>query len=214
MRAEPKLSRIWRVRPAVVEIIIVLTILALALALTFNHAMRAKYDRDEDQFIASARLLADHSLLPYQDYPYFHTPYLTIIYALILPLTDHYNLLVARVFSLLCGLAAILLLIIVTRDLFRRHPAGLRLWAVATVALLLLPNPLFAYANQKAWNHSFPVLFTLLAFVGCYYSGRRKHALWWLFAAGLCLGAAVGTRLSLITALPAFLVALILYGPS
>jgi hypothetical protein len=100
---------------------------------------------------------------------------------------------------------------LVTGDLFKDHTSTIRLWAVGAVALLLLPNPLFADAGRRGWNHNFPVLFTLLAFVGCYYSGRWKNTLLWLFASGLCLGVAVGARLSFLTAFPAFLVALLFF---
>jgi 4-amino-4-deoxy-L-arabinose transferase-like glycosyltransferase len=189
-------------------------ILAFALVLSLSRIMRASYDHDEEQFVASARVLADQSLLPYRDYPYFHTPYLTIIYALVLPWTGDYNLLAARVFSLLCALAAILILIIVTRDVFRRHPSRIRALAVAGTVLLLLPNPLFADANMRAWNHSVPVLFTLLSFAACYFGGRRRRSVWWMFAAGLCLGVAVGARSSFLTVLPAFLAAILFFPPA
>jgi 4-amino-4-deoxy-L-arabinose transferase-like glycosyltransferase len=197
-----------------VENLVILGLLAIALVLGLSRILRASYDRDEDQFIASARLLADHSLLPYKDYPYFHTPYLTLLYALVLPWAGHYNLLAARAVSLLCAWAAILVLVIVTRDVFRRHPSGTRALAIAGVVLLLLPNPLFADANQRAWNHSVPVLFTLLGFAACCFGSRRRHPAWWIFAAGLGLGVAVGARSSFLTALPAFLIALAFFPPA
>ena len=160
MKTTPKLRLALPDGPAMAEILVIAGVLALAFALTFARLVRASYDHDEDQFIASARLLADHSLLPYRDYPYFHAPYLTIVYALLLPLTGHYNLFAARAFSFLCGLAAVLALVLITRDLFRRHRPSLRLWAMAAVGLLLVPNPLFTDANRRGWNHSLPVLLT------------------------------------------------------
>jgi 4-amino-4-deoxy-L-arabinose transferase-like glycosyltransferase len=208
------LRQVLRDRPAAVESLVFLGFLAIAFVLSLSRILRASYDRDEGQFIASARLLADHSLLPYRDYPYFHTPYLTLLYALVLPLAGHYNLLAARTVSLVCACAALLILVAVTRDVFRRHPPGTRGLAVVGVVLLLSANPLFAYANQRAWNHSVPLLFTLLAFALCYFGSRRRRAAWWTFAAGLCLGVAVGTRSSFLTVLPAFLVALAFYPPA
>ena len=68
------------------------------LLLLFARAMFKRLDHDEHQFIASAALLARRSLLPYRDYPHFHMPYLIVIYAMLLKLTDHLLLaaLVAR----------------------------------------------------------------------------------------------------------------------
>ena len=213
MNTTARLRQAVRNRPWIAEVLVLSAVLALAVALGFSRLVRASYDHDEDQFIASARLLADRGLLPYRDYPFFHTPYLTFVYSLILPLTGTYNLLGARLFSLLCSIGAILVLILITRDLFRSHSLGIRLWAQVGLLFLLLPSPLFADANQRGWNHGLAVLFTLLAFSGCYFSWRRRNTLWWLFAAGLCLGVAVGARLSLLTALPAFLVAILLFAP-
>jgi hypothetical protein len=200
-------------RNTLAEVLLLCGVLALAAALGFSRIARADYDRDEDQFIASARLLADHTLLPYRDYPYFHTPYLSLLYALILPLAGSFNLLAARGLSLLSALATLLVLALLTRAAFRYHPAGARLVAVAGAVLLLLPNPLFAEANQKAWNHSLPVWLATVSLAACIFGSRRGNPTRWMFAAGLCLGLAVGARASLVTALPAFLIALLVFPP-
>ena len=56
------------------ELSIVICLVLFTLALNVSRAVRAEYNHDEDQFITSARLLLDEGLLPYRDYPYFHTP--------------------------------------------------------------------------------------------------------------------------------------------
>jgi 4-amino-4-deoxy-L-arabinose transferase-like glycosyltransferase len=131
----------------------------------------------------------------------------------ILPIADHFNLFAARGVSLLCALAAIAVLVLVARDVFKRHPPGLRTLAVCGLVLLLLPNPLFADANMRGWNHSLPVLLTLLAFAACYAGARQPHPGRWFFAAGVCLGAAAGARSSMVTTLPAFVLAALLFPP-
>jgi hypothetical protein len=49
-------------RNTLAEVLLLCGVLALAAALGFSRIARADYDRDEDQFIASARLLADRTL--------------------------------------------------------------------------------------------------------------------------------------------------------
>ena len=60
--------------------------------------MRRGLNHDEHQFVAGATLVARNSLLPYRDFPYFHVPLLSLIYALLFQSWDRL-LLTARVFS-------------------------------------------------------------------------------------------------------------------
>src|SRR5438034_5137887 len=55
-------------------------------------------DHDENQFVASGWLIARAGLLPYRDFPYFHLPYLSLVYALPFLVTN-YLLLTARLIS-------------------------------------------------------------------------------------------------------------------
>jgi hypothetical protein len=98
----------WNVLKAV-QILVVICLILFTLALNISSAVRADYNHDEDQFITSARLLLDEGLLPYRDYPYFHTPYLVFVYALLFALTGNYNLLAALIFSAVCATASVLL---------------------------------------------------------------------------------------------------------
>jgi hypothetical protein len=43
--------------------------------------LRRGLNHDEHQFVASGVLLARQGLLPYRDFPYFHVPLLSVIYA-------------------------------------------------------------------------------------------------------------------------------------
>lgn len=179
------------------------------LLLGVSRVMRAEYGRDEDQFIASARLLLDHGLLPYRDYPYYHLPYLTILYALLFRLAGEYNLLAARLFSMLSAMVAVTLLFLMTWRFFCQQSLALKWIAAGGSVLFLLANPLFAATSGMAWNHDLSVLCTLGAACLCFEALSHQRSLWCLFVSGVLLGLAVGTRSSLLTALPAFLVALI-----
>lgn len=64
--------------------------------------MAAKIDGDENQFVASGKLLANDFLIPYRDYPYFHLLYLVFTYATLFKFTT-YILLAARICSVVCA---------------------------------------------------------------------------------------------------------------
>jgi hypothetical protein len=151
-------------------------------------ALGAKLNHDEHQFVASAALLAREGLLPYRDFPYFHTPNLVGIYALLFQLTDHL-LLAARLFSTVCAWLAGLVLF---GFAWRRSSS---LAFALGVAALFLTNPVVVYTFPKAWNNFPPVLLLLLAFVSQCRGARTAHV-GWFFASGLFVAFAAGTRIS------------------
>jgi 4-amino-4-deoxy-L-arabinose transferase-like glycosyltransferase len=178
------------------------------LALNISRAVRADYTHDEDQFITSARLLLDEGLLPYRDYPYFHTPYLVFAYAGLFALTGNCNLLAARLFSAVCATGNVMLVLGMVLYFFRQHSPGARLVAAASIVLLYLPNPLLASAAAFSWNHSQAVLLMLGSIWLALLSREKKAPGGWWLSAGVLLGIAVGVRASSLTLLPAFLLAL------
>lgn len=198
----------WNVLKTV-QILLVVCLVLFTLALNVSRAVRADYNHDEDQFIASARLLLDEGLLPYRDYPYFHTPYLVFVYALLFILTGSYNLLAARLFSVVCATASVMLVFGMVLYFFRNHPWKYRYLTAVGIMFLYLPNPLLAAIAGFSWNHNLSVL-CMLGSLWLVLLGSQKKALGvWLLASGVLLGIAVGVRISSITILPAFLLALI-----
>ncbi len=185
------------------SILVLLLFLGFSTVYIFSRAMNMGYNHDEDQFIASASLLARQGLLPYLDYPYFHMPNLVFIYALLYQVVSTL-LLWTRVFSVLCGAGALGLLIFSTYGFLRAQPIGLRLSMAVGAGLLLLANPLFAYTSGRAWNHDAPLLFLLAAMLVFLVGLQRPRPGRWLLTSGLLLGLAAGARLTFITALPAF----------
>ncbi len=164
--------------------------------------MHKPLDHDEHQFVAGGVLLADRFLLPYRDYPYFHMPNLTFIYAALFAITD-YHLLAARLFSTVCAWLTVGVVFFLAFRLFPRFPPLPRFLIAAGGSALLLTNPLFTYTSGKAWNHDLPVLLTLLAFALHSYGARQEDGKKWTFLGGLLLGLAAGTRLTFaLTAIP------------
>lgn len=195
-------------RPSAANLLVACLFL-LTLALNVSRAVRADYNHDEDQFIASARLLLDEGLLPYQDYPYFHTPYQVFVYAGLFSLTGSHNLLVARLFSALCASAAVMLVFWVVLQFFRNHSWKSRYLVATCILFLYLPNPLFSATAGFSWNHSLSVLLMLCSIWLVLLALQKKSPRAWWFAGGALLGLAVGVRVSSITLLPAFLLALV-----
>jgi hypothetical protein len=154
--------------------------------------------RDEHQFVASGALLARHGLLPYADYPYFHTPNLVAVYALLFLAHDEL-LLTARTFSAVCGVGCAG---IVYAFAFRHLVSqgwGLRVLVASGLAIVLFSAPIFAYATGVAWNHD---LSTFLALTGLLIHScglRSDKPGYWFLASGLAMGLASGVRLSFAT---------------
>jgi hypothetical protein len=162
-------------------------LLALNLHRELNH--------DEHQFIASAALIARAGLTPYADFPYFHTPLLSYLYALIFSTFDSL-LLSSRVVSVIFGWLA---LVVVFGIAWRRF-AQIVLWsrwrATSLAALWLLALPVFAYTSGRAWNHDLPTLLLLLAFVAFSQALTPRRQTGWLLLSGGLIGLAAATRLS------------------
>ncbi len=83
-----------------------LTALATIALFLWAKSMGRHLDHDENQFVASAALLARKSLLPYRDYPYFHMPYQVFVQALVFRATNHL-LLGARLVSDVAALVTV-----------------------------------------------------------------------------------------------------------
>lgn len=181
-----------------------LLFLAFVFALIFSLNMQRGLNHDEQQFVASGALLARANLLPYEDYAYFHTPYLTYVYGFLFRGTTYY-LLTARLFSILCSFGLIITLYTVSLRLLRTESSFVRYALTTSSILLFLAAPIFIYTSGRAWNHDLPVLLLVWAWlISLYGRIHAKPALWQMIS-GILLGLAIGTRLSVVTALPAFL---------
>ena len=146
--------------------------------------MRRGLNHDEHQFVASAALIARQDMLPYRDFPYFHVPTLSIIYALIFRFTD-YLLLGARWFSVVCSWLTLAVLLAAALVWLRNLRASGRLLAGVLVTLLVMNTPAFLHASGRAWNHDFPTLLTLAAaFLQATWLTRARRPVAWLLLIG------------------------------
>lgn len=173
--------------------------LTLVFALLLGLNMRRGLNHDEHQFIASGKLVSA-GLLPYADFPFFHAPTLSVVYALLFRLFDPL-LLSARLFSIVCTWLSLVLILVFTYRRLDRHPPALRLLAGVSIILLWIATPLFTFTSGRAWNHDFPTLLALMAFILCERglagAQQRKLApLFWCGVSGWLIGLAGSTRLS------------------
>lgn len=183
----------------------------ILLFLLVNKSMQ-EFSHDEHQFIASAQLLASQHLLPYKDYLHLHVPNLVFIYAVIFKFTN-YLLLSARLFSIFCAFLSLCFIFLIAFKLFYRKSFISRFFIATISVLFIFTNPLFIYTTGFAWNHDFPLLLFLLAFVVHSYALRDNKKTKWIFLSGILVGLAVGSRLSFIFAVIPF-IAIIFLNPN
>jgi 4-amino-4-deoxy-L-arabinose transferase-like glycosyltransferase len=169
---------------------------AALLTLLLGLNMRRELNHDEHQFIASAALIARDGLTPYVDFPYFHVPVLSYLYALLFRLFDSL-LLSARLLSVLFGWATLALLFWLGWRRYRGAQPWLRWWYAALAALWLAALPPFTYTSGRAWNHDAPLFLLLAAFlIHSHTLSDRRSPSWLLLISGLLMGVAAATRLS------------------
>jgi len=177
------------------QIAVAVAISTLMLVVLWAIAMGRGLNVDEHQFVASGALLAREGLLPYRDYPFFHTPDLSFVYALLFRCTD-YLLLSARLLSVLC---AFLGLILISRTMWRslsEYSETFRAFITASAAILLFSNPVFRYSCWRAWNHPLATLFATIAVLCLWRALDDRKSGRWYFAAGLLLSLTISTRLT------------------
>ena len=149
---------------------------------------------DEHQHIAAGMLWGHEGLLPYRDFPLFHTPYLTFIYGALFRFTSH-PLLVAREFAALCATSLVALVGAMAYSIFRPRGSALA-WGMALgAAVLCLVSDLFTQGAGRAWNLEPSLLLTLASFLSLE-RGLASPRRGWLVLAGGLLGLAIGTRIT------------------
>ncbi len=165
---------------------------ALALPFILTLAMTRGLNHDEHQHIAAGMLWARDGLLPYRDYPHFHTPYLAFLYGEFFRWTQH-PLLVARLFSAACATGIVAVVGSVAFTEFRRTRVA---WLVAAgAAALCLLSAGFTHTTGRAWNQEPALLLVVLAFVA-HLRGMREGGGGWLIFSGVLLGLAIGFRIT------------------
>ena len=163
--------------------------------LLFLSAMDRDLNHDEHQFIAPGVLISREGLLPYRDFPMFHLPNLAFVYAALDRLT-HQPVFSAKVLNALASTGIITLIFLAGTA--RRHPVALaprHFWYALAVVALLLTDQLFTYTTGQTWNHELPA-FLLVAAILSHVRGVETGRWGWAAVSGLCVGAAIGIRLT------------------
>ena len=174
---------------------LVLLTALLVLPMTFSLSMGKGLTHDEHQHVAAGALLARESLLPYRDFPYFHTPHLVFVYGWLFR-TGGYFMLKARAFSAVCAALTAGVLFAAAWHALRRWKQPARWIGSLSALALLLCNPLFGKASGQAWNHDPSTLCALAAVVLLLAASETRRHLPPLLASGIFLGLAVGFRIT------------------
>jgi hypothetical protein len=170
------------------------------LLLVFANAVSKPLNHDEHQFVASGWLIGRLGLLPYRDFPYFHLPYLSWLYAGIFLFTDHL-LLGARLISALAATGSAWLIWRLARGQHHTSDTAISSFATAWLWLLL---PISQYASGFAWNHDTSIFWSLCALtVFIRAESGRAYGF-----SGLCLAIACGLRATFVLTLLPFVLAL------
>ncbi len=177
----------------------------LGVCLLFLRSLARPLNHDEHQFVTPAMLFLRDGLLPYRDYPFFHTPNLVFVYTALFSVTSHL-LLAARCFN--AGCAALLLTVIFAVAAWEFRHLGPRRWMIATGFFLVLAlDRGFGFTAGRAWNHDLAVLAAVFAYLTFLSAAEGKRPFLWLAICGLLVGLAIGTRLSFAPLVAPFLLA-------
>ena len=169
--------------------------LLLVGAMLFQQAVLSGVNHDEQQFIAPPVLVAHDGAMPYRDFALLHMPNLVFAYAFLDRLTP-WHFLAARLFSAACAWAIAALVFFSCHVLLAKFRAVPRFVLAAGFTLLLVCSSLWMHTAARAWNHSSALLPVVAAFTAFILAARGEKPGGWLFASGLCVGLALGTRLT------------------
>lgn len=170
----------------IVSLLVFPIVLGLGMTRGLNH--------DEHQHVAAGALIARENLIPYRDFPHFHTPYLAFAYAAIFRVSDQL-LSAARLISILSSTAILGVIGSSAYVLLRKHGKLFAASVSAGSVLLALTTTLFTQTAGRAWNHEPSLLLVLLAFI-VQIAGIKSGRLAWFVASGVLLGLAIGTRIT------------------
>ena len=191
---------------AAVSLVVLLTIAAFHL----QASQQLPFDHDEQLHIPTGVLLLRQGLLPYQDYPFHHQPYLAPALAALFSVDDHL-LSVTRTFNAACGAALVALVYVLVWSTLRELPFRLRLLVSAATAVYMGLNALFVFTSGRADNHDASLLPAFGAFL-LLLRGMRRGKCTWFALSGVLLGLATGVRLTMLPLAGAMLLAALFPG--
>jgi hypothetical protein len=209
MEADPRHARAAATPTLRSRVLVFFIVGAIVFPLVLGLGMTRGINHDEHQHVAAGALVAREGLLPYRDFPHFHTPYLAYAYALLFRATEHL-LFAARLLSVLCATAILGCIGSAAYHLFRERGRKYATWVCGGSVLLALSTTLFAETSGRAWNHE-PSLVLVLGAFAAHIAGLRLGWRGWFVASGLLLGLAIGTRITCAPLVAPFGLALLLF---
>ncbi|MGH8045795.1 MAG: glycosyltransferase family 39 protein, partial [Chthoniobacterales bacterium] len=193
------------------NLLVVAALLIAIFPLLFAQSMMRGLNHDEHQHLAAGYLITTKGLLPYRDFPFFHTPNMPFIYGMFMQ-RGEWLLLEARLFSTIC--AALTAGVIAWMALKWTSGRRWRIVVALGASLLLVASPVFSETIGRASNHDFSVFLALLA--TCCHLGamaRGRGGAGWV-ASGILLGLAIGARVTLAPLVLPFFIAVWLWSGS
>ena len=174
-----------------------------AVCMSFFAVWWGSLNQDEGWYLYAAQLVHDGKL-PYRDFFFTQGPTMPFVYSVLSPIwwsvgSPLQGLLGGRVVTLLFGFAAILTSIALVRHLVPAERRGL---AGLTVFAMLGCNLYHLYFTTIPKTYALGGLFVMVGFLLLARGLTSKVPICYLFAAGLSLAFASGTRISLILILP------------
>jgi hypothetical protein len=192
------------------RLIVFLAISIVTLPIVLGLGMTKGLSHDEHQHIAAGALIAREGLLPYRDFPHFHTPYLAYAYALAFRVSDH--LLVAgRLISVLSATAILGIIGAIAYQLFLPRGKSTAVLVCFGSVLLAITTQLFTETSGYAWNHEPALFFSMAAFVA-HVAGLRSSKAGWFAVSGAMLAIAIGIRITCAPLVAPFGLSLLLHG--
>jgi hypothetical protein len=196
------------VRPRLFDRAVVLFFL-VSLALVFGaFSVGRKVNVDENVFITSAALVSKGYAL-YRDFHYNHMPTLVLVYALLFRMTSYF-LLAARSVEAVCAAGTATVVFYVARRELAWLDGKRQMRYALLIGLFFLCNPVFTRTAGRAWNHDFPVFFSLLGFLAAArgLEGKKPGL---LVLSGICVGLAFTARLTFATELLPFAIFILIH---
>jgi hypothetical protein len=188
---------------------VTLLLSAALLIVVLSRVANSGISHDEHQFIVPGILTVEKGLLPYRDFPAFHTPYLMMLNGAVAHFFE-YKMLAARVVTGFFIWLSVCVLGLVIAGQFRNRNPWVGLAFATGLCTIFVFGPVWAYTICRFWNHGAPMFFVLCALALHFAVAEKRLPSSWLGASGLALGIAAGMRLTCLPLLAPFGLSLIL----
>lgn len=169
--------------------IFILTFIAIVLGM-FSLIMNHPLSHDEHMYVSAGVLIKNNTL--YKDFAYLQMPYLPVLYGAFYKLTGtSYYLLWGRMFTFFFMVLSSVLIFLISYKISNSF-----FISIASLVLLVC-NELIIFIMPFSWNHVMPISFLLLAFYLFIISiSKMPINILFLLFSGICIGVAIGTRLT------------------